>query len=45
METFCNFMTLIMATNIIALCIWSYIRWEFINAGDFVMELTQLTQF
>lgn len=28
LETFCNFMTLIMATNIIALCIWSYIRWE-----------------
>lgn len=27
-ETFCNFMTLIMALNIIALCIWSYIRYE-----------------
>jgi atlastin len=26
LETFCNFMTLIMAINIIALCIWSYIR-------------------
>lgn len=27
LETFCNFMTLIMAINIIALCIWAYIRW------------------
>lgn len=26
METFCNFMTLIMAVSIISLCIWSYIR-------------------
>lgn len=26
METFCNFMTLVMAVCIIALCIWSYIR-------------------
>jgi atlastin len=26
METFCNFMTLVMAVNIIALCIWAYIR-------------------
>lgn len=26
METFCNFMTLIMAVCIIALCVWAYIR-------------------
>ncbi len=26
LETFCNFMTLIMAVNIIALCIWAYVR-------------------
>ncbi|KAL7021389.1 hypothetical protein ACKWTF_011856 [Chironomus riparius] len=35
LETFCNFMTLIMAINIIALCIWSYIRYsgEFVDVG------------
>ncbi|KAG5673427.1 hypothetical protein PVAND_003475 [Polypedilum vanderplanki] len=35
LETFCNFMTLIMAINIIALCIWSYIRYsgEFSDIG------------